>query len=673
MFIANSSGVSSRNDLLAALPPNEYQRLLPDLKFVSLTSGQVLYAPGDQIHYAYFPINSVICLMALMENGANIGVGIVGKEGLIGLPLFLGGNAMPNQALVQVAGSAIRMRAGVFRKASEESGFNSLLHLYTQGVLTQASQAAACNRFHRIKPALANWLLSIHDRAGSPELRLTHELIATMMGVRRAGITTAMLQLQDEGLISCRRGAIRIIDLAGLESASCECYELVKEQFNRLAREDVKDSKANAWTGIERRHSEKNHKRDLQKLLEVNSRLLMAGIREQEARDEADEANKAKDEFLANLSHELRTPLTAMLGWTRILRSKKLDDVGFARALEIVERSAQSQAQLIEDMLDVSRIIAGKLALQTRELDLSSVIQNSIDVVRPMADRKSIQINYTCDSTIKSLTGDPKRLQQVFLNLLTNAIKFTPGNGRVDVHLTHVIDHAEISIRDTGQGITSDFLPHVFDRFRQGSLALKKDSAGLGLGLAIVDHLVKLHGGVVRVESAGKEQGALFRVSLPLIIDRVETRDSEYAVEVSSNSVDELECDGSLTNVRLLVIDDDADTRELITFILEECGAVVTSARSVREALDLVERSQIDILLSDIGMPDEDGYELIRRVRLLENGTSRSVPAIALTAFATEDDKRRAFAAGFQFHLSKPVEPKELIAVISRLIASNRE
>src|SRR5215216_650495 len=371
MVTANSPYVSLGNNLLAALPEHEYRRLLPDLQHVELTCGQVLYQPGEEIQYTYFPLNSVICLMALMENGANIGVGIVGKEGMVGLPLFLGSNSAPNQALVEIGGSAIRMRAGVFRKAGEESGFNSLLHLYTQAVLTQAAQAGACNRFHKIRPALANWLLSIHDRTGSAELRITHELISTMMGVRRAGVTNAVLQLQDEGLIRGTRGLIRIIDHQGLKAAACECYELVKKEFNRLAAVTPEGTKV-MWNGIERRDGVLNHKQDLQKLLEINSRLLIAGIREQEARDQAEEANKAKDEFLATLSHELRTPLTAMLGWTHILRTTKLDEVEFVRALETIERSAQAQAQLIEDMLDVSRIVAGKLGLQTRQLNLSS-------------------------------------------------------------------------------------------------------------------------------------------------------------------------------------------------------------------------------------------------------------------------------------------------------------
>ncbi len=512
---ANSPRLSLGNNLLAALNDSEFQRLLPDLQRVQLTSGQVLYEPDHEIQYTYFPINAVVCLMALMENGSNIGVGIIGKEGMVGLPLFLGSNTTPNEALVEIAGSAIRMRASVFKHASEQTAFNSLLHLYTQAVLTQTAQASACNRFHTLKPALANWLLSIHDRIEGDELRITHELISTMMGVRRAGVTNATLELQDEGLIRGTRGLIRILDRQGLEAASCECYQLVKKEFDRLLAENIGSSSPNIWNGIERRDEVLNHKRDLKRLLEINSRLLIAGIREQQARDEADEANAAKDEFLATLSHELRTPLTAMLGWTRILRTSKLDEVGFERALETIERSAVAQEQLIEDMLDVSRIIAGKLDLETRQLNLSSVIQTGIDVVRPTAEDKNIQIDYTCASEIDSFTGDPKRLQQVDLNLLTNAIKFTPRDGRIEVRLDRLGDFAEITVRDTGRGITADFLPYVFDRFRQANGANKKHSTGLGLGLAIVQHIVELHGGTVRAESAGEGQGALFTVELP--------------------------------------------------------------------------------------------------------------------------------------------------------------
>ena len=652
------------NKLLAALSEREYLRLVPELQFVELTCGHVLHEPDQQINYVYFPINSVICLMALMENGATTGVGIVGNEGMIGLPLFLGSKTPANQALVEIAGSAIRMRANVFTKACVESGLNALLHLYTQALLTQSAQAAACNRCHRLKTALANWLLSIHDRIEGDKLRITHELIATMMGVRRAGVTDASLELQRQGLIRCTRGLIRIIDRKGLEAASCECYELVKKEFDRLMAENVESQEVVKWDGIERR--ELNHKRDLQKLLEVNSRLLIAGIREQQARDEAEEANKAKDEFLATLSHELRTPLTAMVGWTRILRTTKLDEIAFARALETIERNAQAQAQLIEDMLDVSRIVAGKLALETRQLDLASLIENAVDVVRPLADGRKLKINYALDYKIHSFVGDPKRLQQIVLNLLTNAVKFTPEGGSVEVRLDQVNDHAEITVRDTGQGIPAEFLPHVFDRFRQANGATTKHSPGLGLGLAITQHLVKLHGGNIHAESAGEGQGALFTVKLPFTFNGADTGDKR-SIRRNGEIHNEFECAARLDDVRVLVIDDDADTRELITFILEQCGAIVTTVTSAREALDILAHSNTDILISDVGLPDSNGYELIREVRLLDNENGRNIPAVALTAYAAEEDQRRALSAGFQFHLSKPVEPSKLIAVLSHL------
>jgi len=357
-----------------------------------------------------------------------------------------------------------------------------------------------------------------------------------------------------------------------------------------------------------------------------------------------------------------------MLGWARLLRTTRLDASTFERAIETIERSALAQQQLIDDMLDVSRIVAGKLVLQTQQLNLSSILQTGIDVVRPMAEAKNIQINYKCDGEIDSVTGDPKRWQEVVLNLLTNAIKFTPHEGRVEVRLNRVNDYAEISVRDTGQGIAPDFLPHVFDRFRQGDGANKKHSTGLGLGLAIVQHLVKLHGGNVRAESAGAGQGSFFTVELPLRVNEAEARAISHSVQTDSKKVDKLECAGTLDNLRVLVIDHDADTRELITFILKQCGAVVTSVTSARETLDTLAHSRFDVLLSDIGLADDDGYELIRQVRLLDIKNGGNIPAVALTAYATEQDQRRALSAGFQFHLPKPVEPGELIAVVSRLV-----
>jgi signal transduction histidine kinase/ActR/RegA family two-component response regulator len=655
------------NKLLAALSEQEYQRLVPDLQCVELTSGQILHEPDQQIRYIYFPINPVICLMALMENGATTGVGIVGNEGMIGLPLFLGSKTHANQAIVEISGSAIRMRANVLIKACVESGLNALLHLYTQAVLTQTAQAAACNRCHRLKPALANCLLSIHDRIGGDELRITHELISRMMGVRRSGVTDASLELQQQGLIRCTRGLIRVLNRKGLEAASCECYELVKKEFDRLMGENVEGSRVTMWNGIERRNGELEHKKDLQNLLEINSRLLIAGIREQQARDEAEEANKAKDVFLATLSHELRTPLTAMVGWTRILRTTKLDEIDFARALETIERNAQTQAQLIEDMLDVSRIVAGKVALETQQLDLDSLIEGAIDVVRPVAESKNLKIDYALAYKIDSFVGDPKRLQQIVLNLLTNAVKFTPEGGSVEVRLDRVNGHAEISVRDTGQGIPREFLPHVFDRFRQANSANMKHSPGLGLGLAIAQHLVMLHGGVIHAESAGEGQGALFTVKLPFTLNGADAGDMQCSIRRNSEIDNEFECAARLDDLRLLVVDDDADTCELITFILEQCGGIVTTATSAREALDILAHSKIDILISDVGLPDSNGYELIREVRLLDNETGRNIPAVALTAYAAEEDQKRALSAGFQFHLPKPVEPSKLIAVLAHL------
>jgi signal transduction histidine kinase len=660
------------NNLLDALPKDEYERLSPHLECVELRLREVLHEPDEIIRHAYFPINSVICLMALMESGGTVGVGIVGREGMIGLPLFLGGSTTSTQAVVQIEGSAMRIKAEVFRKACDESGIlRDLLHHYTQALLTQTSQAAACSRLHKLKQGFARWLLAVHDRVDGDEFKITQELLAEIMGVRRASVTEAAIELQAEGVIDYTRGLIRVIDREALESAACECYELVVGEFDRLLTielvEKARNLRGPVWNGTERRHGEPNGRKAFERLREINSRLLMAGIREQEARDEAEEANQAKDEFLATLSHELRTPLTAMLGWSRMLRTTRLDKAASTRALEIIERNAEAQVRLIEDMLDVSRIIAGKLRLEAQTFNLGSVIEAAVDVVRPMADAKNIQIQCALDSQIDSFSGDQKRLQQVVSNLLTNAVKFTPQGGRVEARLDRVDSQACITVSDTGQGISPDFLPHVFDRFRQADSAMTRASGGLGLGLAIVRHLVELHGGTVRAESRGEGQGAIFTVELPLVFRQAETSDTQGATERAEDVAGAFEGSGALDGLRVLVVDDEADTRELLAFVLEQCGARVMTVASAREALDTLAESKFDVLLSDIGMPGEDGYQLIRRVRSLDRQQGGNIPAVALTAYATEEDRTRAFSAGFQVHMAKPVEPTQLIAVVSHL------
>lgn len=396
-------------------------------------------------------------------------------------------------------------------------------------------------------------------------------------------------------------------------------------------------------------------------------------IREQEARQQAEAANRMKDEFLATLSHELRTPLNSMLGWARLLRTRKFDEHTTARALETIERNAKAQAQLIEDILDVSRITQGKLRLNMRSVNLAAVIEAVIDAVRPAADAKSIELKSlfdevnavpsslqkNVDSSTFSVLGDPDRLQQIIWNLLSNALKFTPAGGKVEVRLERVNSHTHIRVSDTGIGINKDFLPYVFERFRQADSATTRSEGGLGLGLAIVRHLVELHGGSVHVDSDGEGQGATFTVKLlPGNGEKGEERGSKEVGNSAPLPLDKFQ---------VMVVDDDSDTRDFLTTVLEQHGAKVTAVASVSESLELLQQLKPDVLVSDIGMPIEDGYELIRKVRAL-NSPEGKIPAIALTAYASVEEQMHALSAGFQRHLSKPVEPAELIAHIQALL-----
>ncbi|MEH1868786.1 MAG: response regulator [Nostoc sp.] len=395
-------------------------------------------------------------------------------------------------------------------------------------------------------------------------------------------------------------------------------------------------------------------------------------IREQTARQEAEAANRMKDEFLAVLSHELRTPLTSMLGWSKILRSKKLDDKATSRALEAIERNAISQMQLIEDILDVSRIIRGQLRLNVSAVNLISVMEAALEAVRPLAEPKEIQLNTVLDTSVGSVYGDPARLQQIVWNLLTNAIKFTPKGGRVEVHLSVVCGeeqqkthkYAQIQVLDTGIGISSEFLPKVFERFRQADSTTTRSHNGLGLGLAIVRHLVELHKGTIFAQSPGSGQGATFTVRLPLLQDNRGNRGNRETIGEISSSV----LSTPLAGLRVLVVDDEADTRNFLSFMFEEYGAFATAVASVDEALAILEQAKTDILISDIGMSEQDGYTLIRKLRSLEPEKGGCIPAIALTAYTREEDRLKALSAGFQQHLSKPIDPTKLIAMVASVL-----
>ncbi|MFL6257091.1 MAG: ATP-binding protein [Pyrinomonadaceae bacterium] len=387
-------------------------------------------------------------------------------------------------------------------------------------------------------------------------------------------------------------------------------------------------------------------------------------LREQAARAEAEAANRLKDEFLSTLSHELRTPLTSIIGWTNLMRAGQVRGEVQAQALETIERNAKIQSRLIDDLLDLSRIISGKLLLETREVNLDTVVSNSIEVVRPAANAKGIQITYECEPGGKTIAGDSARLQQVAWNLLSNAVKFTPEGGGVRVSLVREGARVKFSVSDTGRGIPSEFLPHVFDRFRQADSATTRAYGGLGLGLAIVRHLAELHGGTVQAESAGEDQGSTFSVTFPLAQTAAPCSCQTGESMESALSLNKLE---GLTGVRVLVVDDEQDTRSLISTVIAQSGAEVTACASAGEALEKLKTWRPHILMSDIGMPGEDGYALIRQVRALPPERGGCTPAAALTAYARDEDRGRALAAGYQLHIAKPFNPKELLAAVSDL------
>ena len=387
--------------------------------------------------------------------------------------------------------------------------------------------------------------------------------------------------------------------------------------------------------------------------------------KERLARETAETADRAKEEFLGVLSHELRTPLNAVYGWARMLQSGQIrDDAAVARALEVIVRNSDVQVQLIDDLLDVSRVISGKMRLDVRPVDLHTVVHGALDAVRPAADAKAIRVQTVLDPRAGPVTGDPARLQQVVWNLLMNAVKFTPRGGRVQLHLQRVNSHLEIVVSDTGQGIAPEMLPHVFERFRQADSSSTRAHGGLGLGLALVKHLVELHGGTVLARSAGEGQGATFVVTLPLSIAEIPAGPVPRA-HPSAPSMGAAPGTARLDGLRVLVVDDDPEAVSLATAILGGAGAQVESCLTAAEALARLRRSRPDVLVSDIEMPGEDGYSLIRRVRALSPEDGGATPAVALTAYGRTQDRMRSLAAGYNMHVPKPVDPGELTTIIA--------
>ncbi|MEP6636905.1 MAG: ATP-binding protein, partial [Acidobacteriota bacterium] len=391
-----------------------------------------------------------------------------------------------------------------------------------------------------------------------------------------------------------------------------------------------------------------------------NVRLLQ---QESDARAAAEESNRLKDEFLATVSHELRTPLTAILGWSRMLQTGSLDEAMVEKAIETIRRNAKSQSQIIDDILDVSRIITGKLSLDLNPLELAPVIEAAVNVVRPTAEAKGIRIETEFPIQPAVIAGDSNRLQQVVWNLLANAIKFTPSGGCVSLRVSESESHIEIRVVDNGQGISADFLPFVFDRFRQADSTTTRQHGGLGLGLAIVRHLVEIHGGNIRGESAGTGKGAAFLVTLPRLAPVANINAADKSEESNASR---FRPSSRLSGIHVLLVEDDADTLQMITAALRQANATITAVSSTRAAMEAIMVSPPDVLVSDIAMPGEDGYQLVEKIRALN--LDKPIPAVAITAYAQAEDRQRALDYGYQKYLAKPIELSELLAAVAEAV-----
>jgi PAS domain S-box-containing protein len=386
-------------------------------------------------------------------------------------------------------------------------------------------------------------------------------------------------------------------------------------------------------------------------------------IENKQRAEEAENANRIKDEFLATLSHELRTPLNAILGWAHLVRTGNLQNEDTQRGLETIERNARAQAQLIDDLLDVSRILTGKLRLNLRGVELADIIAASLDAAMPGASAKNLRVESQLDPQASLISGDPERVQQIVWNLLSNAIKFTPRGGTIWVRLKRIDSLVRVEIEDNGQGIAPEFLNHVFDRFRQADSSSTRSHGGLGIGLGLVRHLAELHGATVEVESPGNDQGSTFRVDFPLMAVRTSRTPPDSTPRVTPPA----NWPQLLADLHVLVVDDEPDARLLVETVLTQHGATLHGSGSVADALVAVKREKFDVLVSDIGMPDENGYALIRQIRSGEESSGQFLPAVALTAYASAEDRMQAHLAGFQVHVPKPIEPAELVAVVASL------
>jgi signal transduction histidine kinase len=479
---------------------------------VQLEARDVLEEPGTPALYVYFPQTAVISLISRIADGASVEVGLIGCEGMVGVAGMLGTIEGATSAVVQVRGTAVRVpTASIKALRLADASVRQALDRYVEARFVQAAQAVACSRLHPLQSRLARWLLGIHDRVAGNEFVISQESIADLLGVHRPTVSVALQRLQDEGAIARRGRAIVVADRPRLETLACECHRLLTDEFERLLSPGGTNPEALAATVAPTSVSiESEPAAALAAMREIAGRLLLVSIREQEAREQADEANRAKDDFLAMVSHELRNPLNAILGWCAILQPQE-----GSRGLDVIAQNARAQLELVERLLDAARVTSATLAVHLRPIALPEVVQDVLDTVKPSADERHVSMHLTMGDDVPPLAADADRLRQVLLNVLTNSLKFTDTGGSIDVRVGAANGQAQVRVQDTGRGIEAAMLPHVFERFRQGSAADGAGRRGLGLGLTIARAIVELHGGTITIDSPGLNQGTTCTIDLP--------------------------------------------------------------------------------------------------------------------------------------------------------------
>ena len=480
---------------------------------VSVQLRDALFEPGTPSLYAYFPVSAVVSLVSTMADGASSEVALIGREGMVGLAGVLGTREGTTAALVQVAGDALRVPTAVLRRERLRlPSLRAVLDLYTEARLIQVAQTAACNRLHSVEARLARWLLAVADRVDAEYFRLPQEFMAQMLGVHRPTVSLTLQRLRDAGVVAYRGHSITVADRPGLERIACECHGVLRREFDRLLRSPI-EAAGTLPQVMERSATRANESAAaLETMREISGRLLVTTIREQEARDEAQAATRAKDQFLAMVSHELRTPLNAILGWAAILSERP--EQAQQRGLRVIRRNAEALLKLVEELLDAARVTAETLSIQPSPINLKDVVCGAVDAVKPAADLKGVALRTTVADALPRMIGDANRLRQVFLNVLSNGLKFTDAGGGIEVFVSVIDQSARVSVRDSGSGIDPDELPHVFERFRQGADA--PSAQGLGLGLTIARVLVELHGGTIQIVSPGVGLGTTCTIDLPI-------------------------------------------------------------------------------------------------------------------------------------------------------------